>query len=81
MQPTDAAPDPELLRLLDGYVEAAVAYGEVCGTGNFRRLEAMDHARAALLAYLDRAYLRLPPPLEDAPVDLEDAAGDGTRPR
>lgn len=68
----DAAPDdPELERLLDAYGQAAVACGETLADA-WRRGPEWDArivARRALLAYVERAYVRrdrlYPDPLDD----------------
>jgi hypothetical protein len=70
MPPTDAAPDAELARLLDDYCR------DYCVTGDGGDCRPMYASRAALLDYLARAYVRLPPPLDGEPVEMEEAAGD-----
>jgi hypothetical protein len=79
MLPTDAAPDAELARLLDALTDAAAHPTLDSFKGPIRDRE--HAARAALLDYLARAYLRLPPPLDGEPVAMEEAAGDEYRRR
>lgn len=78
MPHADAAPDPELLRLLDDVIHRCYELGHTVGADvpvyqqdavTLKR--GAETARSALLAYLDRAYLRLPLPL-DAPLTPPD---------
>jgi hypothetical protein len=63
--------DPRLDTLLD-------AYGQAIRNLALRRAVGVEceRARANIVAYLATAYLRLPPPLDGGPVEMEEAAGD-----
>jgi hypothetical protein len=81
MPPTNAAPDAELARLLDALADAAHARGEQgypwqdCPGEELQEKEQV--ARAALLAYLARAYVRRDRLYDDGPFDPGDGSAYG----
>lgn len=84
MPHADAAPDPELLRLLDDVIHRCYELGHTVGADvpvyqqdavTLKR--SAETARSALLAYLDRAYVRRDRLYDDGPWGPGDGSAYG----